>query len=69
MAEAKPSMITANISFRTFSSYTGTPVPTDYKFVCWVGDKDEKRLLEKEYRKGREFIQVEIPMSEHNKEG
>lgn len=52
----------ANISFDYSSNYTGTPVPTDYKFVCWVGDKDEKRILHAEVIEGREFIQVSIPL-------
>lgn len=53
----------ANISFDCASGYTGTPVPTDYKFICWVGDKNEKELVEIENKKGREFIQVECDVS------
>ena len=52
----------ANISHDSFSTYTGTAIPTDYKFVCWVGDVNEKKLLEDAADNGREIIQVDIPL-------
>ena len=50
----------ANISHDNFSTYTGTAIPTDYKFVCWVGDVNEDELLKGEADIGREIIQVAI---------
>lgn len=52
----------ANISHDSFSTYTGTAIPTDYKFVCWVGDVNEYKLLEDVADDGREIIQVDIPL-------
>lgn len=51
----------ANISHGSFPTYTGTPIPTDYKFVCWVGDMNEKELLDNEVMAGRDIIQVVFP--------
>jgi len=51
----------ANISHDTFKNYTGTSIPCDYKFCCWVGDVNEKELLEAEHKNGRDMIQVVIP--------
>ena len=59
--DIREASLIANISFDTLSSYTGTPIPTDYKFVCWVGDENEKELLDKLSDSGREFIQVACP--------
>lgn len=50
----------ANISHDSFSTYTGTAIPTDYKFECWVGDANEDKLLEDVANDGREIIQVAI---------
>jgi len=52
---------TANISHDSFHNYTGTPIPCDYRFVCWVGDVNEKELLSDVMREGREIIQVVFP--------
>lgn len=52
----------ANISHDSFSTYTGTAIPTDYKFVCWVGDVNEEKLLEEVADAGRDIIQVIIPV-------
>ncbi|MCK5225118.1 MAG: hypothetical protein KAQ89_00215 [Planctomycetes bacterium] len=52
----------ANISHDSFSTYTGTAIPTDYKFECWVGDANEEKLLEDVADNGREIIQVAIPI-------
>ena len=54
----------ANISHDCFASYTGTPIPTDYKFVCWVGDDDEKERLTIESDNSRDIIQIAIPLEE-----
>lgn len=51
----------ANISYDTFNCYTGTPIPTNYKFVCWVGDEKEEELLDDVMKADREIIQVTIP--------
>ena len=59
--DIREASLIANISFDSLSSYTGTPVPTDYQFVCWVGDENEKELLDKLSKGGREFIQVACP--------
>ena len=54
----------ANISHDCYSSYTGTAIPTDYKFVCWVGDDDEDEKIITESNNGREIIQITIPFGE-----
>lgn len=59
--EGSEIMRIANISVEYFASHTGTPTPINYKFVCWVGDVNEKELIERVEKEGREFIQVEIP--------
>lgn len=50
----------ANISHDCFHAYTDTAIPTDYKFVCWVGDSNEFELLDSVANSGREIIQVVI---------
>lgn len=54
----------ANISHDFFVSYTGTAIPTDYKFVCWVGDANEDELIITESDKCREIIQIPIPFED-----
>lgn len=52
---------TAIISHDSMHSYTGTAVPTDYKFVCWLGDVNENEKIKSEQEMGREIFVLSIP--------
>lgn len=43
-------------------NFTETAYPKNYKFVCWEGDIDCKKLINKAFDEGYDFIQVKIPI-------
>ena len=51
----------ANISHENFRSYTGTIIPTNYIFICWVNDENEDKLINDELNMGNSIIQIIIP--------
>jgi hypothetical protein len=52
---------TAIISVDYMHSWAGTAIPTDYKFVCYICDKEEAKMCNKALDAGLDLIQVEMP--------
>jgi hypothetical protein len=55
---------TAIIELNLFSGYTGTTVPTGYKFLCWDDQPESKKLVDDIYNNGGECITIGIPIEQ-----